>query len=456
MNLHMTRTLFWTLAGALLLAFAAAHLAGLDVAIQTALLAVFIVLLWATAIVPEFYAALLFFALVLVSGVASETAALAGFQSKAIWLVFAGIILGAAIQQQEIGKAAFDRLVGRITSYRALIWSLALGGLALSFVVPSAMGRVMLIAPLIAALCDRLALAPASPERTGVCLAAIAGAVFPAFTILPSNVPNVVMLGAMEASYGHGITYGDYFVLNFPVLGAGALLLLPALICRLFPGRIEGVPDASAAQPWTAGQMRLAVILLATLAFWASDALHGVPAAWSGLAAAVVCLAPRIGVLPPAMFKTLNFGSWFFVAGAIGLGAVVAESGLGAALWQIVAAAAPLGELNAALQYAVLVLTSMVLAAVATLPAGPSVFTPLAGTISKTLGWPVDAVVLAQVPSFLLFVFPYQAPPVLVGLTLLDVPFGRAVKLLGLYTLIGVLVLVPLHYLWGRLLGVFP
>ena len=43
--------------------------------------------------------------------------------------------------------AEADRLLVRIQSYRALVWSIATAGLLLSFVVPSAMGRVVMLGP---------------------------------------------------------------------------------------------------------------------------------------------------------------------------------------------------------------------------------------------------------------------------------------------------------------------
>lgn len=450
------QTVFRFVALALLCAFAIANIGHFPPLLQVSLLTVLIVFLWATSIVPEFFASLLFLALVLVSGVASEQAALAGFQSKAVWLAFAGIILGAAIQQHKLGSILFNRVLGKVRSYRALVWSVATAGLLLSFVVPSAMGRVVMMVPLVLGVCDRFELEKGSPARIGLCLALLAGTVFPAMTILPSNLPNVVMLGAMEAAYGHGVTYGNYFRLNFPVLGIGAFLILPFLICKLFPGHVEPVSFASEQHEWTSGQKRLALLLLATLVMWASDSLHGISAAWIGLAAAVICMTPVIGVLQPQVFGTLNFGPWFFVAGSIGLGAMVRESGLVTDVWQTLSTALPLAGLAAPLQYGAIVLMTMLLAMLATLPAAPSIFTPMAAGVSQTLGWPVDATVLAQVPSFVLFMFPYQAPPIIIGIALLGVPVRQAMKLLVTHTLAGLIVLVPLHYLWGRALGVFP
>jgi hypothetical protein len=424
--------------------------------LSTALLAILVAFLWATLAIPAELTALLFFTALLLTGLAPDHVALAGFESKAVWLVFAGLVLSEMIGRHDMGHALFDRLLGRLGSYRQLVWLVAVTGLTMAFLIPSAMGRVLLLAPLVLALADRLGFAEDDPRRHGLFLGAVLGTVVPAFTIITSNVPNLVLMGAAEAIYGRTLTYGEYLALNFPVLGFGAFLLVPILVLHLFPGEARiSLPETRPA-PWTRDQVKIGVLLAVTLAFWTTDKLHGIPSAWIGLAAAVFALMPGVGLLPPQAIGRINFGPWFFAAGSIGLGGVVSHSGLGDLLWNHIAAAVPLEGLPAPAKYAVAQVSAMILASVTTLPAIPAVFTPLAGAIAASLDWPLDAVLLAQVPAFVIFAFPFQAPPVLVGLTFLGVPLAAAMKLMLRYFLLAALLLSPLHYLWGRLLGVFP
>lgn len=436
--------------------FLVSFAAGASTVVSTAMLVVLTAFLWATLAIPAELTALMFFAALLLTGLAPDRVVLAGFESKAIWLVFAGLVLSEIIGRHDMGHALFDRLLGRLRSYRALVWLVAITGLLMSFLIPSAMGRVLLFAPLVRALADRLGLAENDNRRLGLFLAAVLGAVLPAFTIMTSNVPNLVLMGAAEAIYGRTLTYGEYLLLNFPFLGFGAFLLLPTLVLRIFPGEQQiSLPEIRPA-PWTRDQVKIGFLLAATLAFWTTDSLHGISAAWIGLAAAVISLMPGVALLPPSAVGKLNFGPWFFAAGSIGLGGVVSHSGVGDLLWAEIAAVIPFEGLPNAAKYAVLQGSAMVLAMFTTLPAIPAVFTPLSSSIAQSLDWPLDAVMLAQVPAFVIFAFPYQAPPVLVGLTVLGVPLRQAMKLIGCYALTALLILSPLHYLWGRFLGVFP
>jgi hypothetical protein len=436
--------------------FLASVIAGASPLLSTGLLAALTAFLWATLALPAELTAVIFFAALLLTGLAPDHVVLAGFESKAVWLVFAGMVLSEVIGRHDMGHALFDRLLGHLKSYPALVWLISSTGLLLAFFIPSAMGRVLIFAPLVRALGDRLGLAEDDPRRHGLFIAAVLGAVIPAFTILTSNVPNLVLMGAAEAIYGRSLTYGEYLLLNFPVLGLGAFLLIPLLVLRFFPGERRIVLPPVAPEPWTRDQVKIGFLLAVTLAFWTTDSLHGISSAWIGLAAAVFSLLPGVGLVPPRSIGNLNFGPWFFAAGSIGLGGVVSHSGLGDLLWGQVDAAIPFAGLPDFAKYAVLLLSAMVLSTLTTLPAMPAVFTPLAGSIAESLSWPLDAVMLVQVPAFVIFAFPYQAPPVLVGLTFLGVPLSKAMKLMVCFVLLALAIVSPLHYLWGHLIGVFP
>jgi di/tricarboxylate transporter len=448
----VSRTLALCLGGAFVVAFAA----GASPLVSIAILALLTAFLWATLAIPAELTALVFFLALLLAGLAPDHVVLAGFESKAIWLVFAGLVLSEAIGRHDMGHAIFDRLLGRLSSYPQLIWLVASTGLIMAFFIPSAMGRVLLLAPLVVALADRLGFAENDPRRHGLFLATVLGAVVPAFTIITSNVPNLVLMGAAEAIYDRTLTYGEYLALNFPVLGLGTFVLIPSLVLLLFPGERGLTLQALRPTPWTRDQIRIFCVLAVILAFWTTDKLHGISSAWIGLAAAVFMLMPGVGLLPAQTIGRINFGPWFFVAGSIGLGGVVSHSGLGDLLWGQVATVVPFEGLPNPLKFAVIQLSATILAVVATLPAIPAVFTPLVGSIADSLDWPLDAVLLAQVPAFVIFAFPFQAPPVLVGLTVLGVPLKVAMRLMLRYFIVAALVLSPLHYLWGRLLSVFP
>jgi len=414
--------------------------------------------LFATGIVPPQFGSLLFMFLGVALALAPAKTVFSGFASGAVWLVFGGIILGQGVQKSGLGDRAVRRmLLLAPKTFGGLVWALTLTGAGLAWFIPSAMGRVVLLLPLVLALAERLGFAPGTKGRTGLVLAATLGTMIPAFGILPSNVPNPVMIGAAEALYGTVFSYGRYLLLNYPVMSLSALVILPTLIIRLFRDIPRPIEDSEERKPWTGAEKRLSVIMVLALGLWITDIFHGISPAWVAMGAALLCVMPGIGLLPPAsLTKDVDYGPWLFVAGVIGLGAVVTETGLGNAIADAMFSAVGLAGHDAPVTFGIIYAVGFTVALVTTLPASPGILTPLAQGISQATGWPLESVMMAQVPVWMVFAFPYQAPPIVVAMALGGVRFGQALKLLAIYAAIGILVILPLQYLWGRFLGVYP
>ena len=74
--------------------------------------------------------------------------------------------------------------------------ALALG---MSFLMPSAMGRVLLMLPIIQGLAHKLGYEDDTRGYTGIVLTGLFASFMPSMSILPANIPNMVLIGAAEA-----------------------------------------------------------------------------------------------------------------------------------------------------------------------------------------------------------------------------------------------------------------
>jgi di/tricarboxylate transporter len=414
--------------------------------------------LWGTAVVPAYFTSILFMFLAVALAIAPARVVFSGFQSTAVWLVFGGLVLGVAVQKTGLGARAVRAMLRSFPlSYRGIVWAVALTGVALALFIPSASGRVVLLMPIVIALADRLGFAPGRPGRTGLVLAAGLGTTIPAFGILPANVPNMALIGAAESIYDAHFTYGGYLALNFPVMGVLSALAIPTVVSRMFPDTATPAQDADEYKPWSGEERRLMVVLAIGLALWATDFLHHISPAWVAMGAAILCVLPAVGALKPASIsKDVDYGPWLFVAGVIGLGAVVTHSGLGAAVARSLFSVVPLSPGDGPLNFAIMYGVGAVTAVLTTVPASPGILTPLAQGIADASGWPLHGVLMAQVPVWFLFPFAYQAPPIVLTLVMGQVSPRRALKVMLPLMVFGIAVILPLQYLWGRLLGVYP
>ena len=97
----------------------------------------------------------------------------------------------------------------------------------------------------------------------------------------------------------------------------------------------------------------------------------------------------------------------------------------------------------------------MALGLITAMPSIPAVVAPLAGDLAAAMDVPVITVLMTTVLGFSTAIFPYQVPPLLLGLYMGKVPFREGVRLGATLAAITGLVLFPLDFLWWRWLGYF-
>jgi anion transporter len=410
--------------------------------------------LLATSAIPEYLTALILFALAMVFALAPASVVFSGFHSTALWLIFGGMVLGVAVHTTGLGARLAHRLAPVFgTSYSGVIFGTLLSGMVFGFLMPSSMGRVMLLLPITLALATRLGFGADSRGYKGMVLAAGLGCFLPTFAILPANVPNVVLLGIAEELYDAPLTYGHWLLLHFPVLGLLKAGAIGGLIVALFPDRPRTEAREPAPGPMTAAERRLAVVVLLALAGWMTDFLHGISPAWVSLSAAVVVMFPGFGLFGPRDFAKIDFGPMIYAAGILGLGALIAHSGWGALLGAAISQAPSLGPDQPFGNFATLTATGIGVGLAATLPGVPAVLTPLAGDLAEATGLSIQSVLMLQVPAFSTPLLPYQAPPLIVAMQIAHMRSAEAIKLVAAIALVTLIVLLPLDYLWWRLLG---
>ena len=411
--------------------------------------------LWATGLVAEVVTALLFFAAAMLLKLAPAQTVFSGFASSAFWLVTSGMVVGLAMNRTGLGDRLARMLAARLPgSYPGFVAGLVAFSFALAFVMPSNLGRIAVMVPVLIALCDAFGLEAGRPGRTGAILAfGIATPVLSA-AILPANVPNLVMAGTAETLHGIHLAYLPYLFLHAPVLGFVKGAILVACTVLLFPDRLDGARTPLPPLPPLSGEeRRLSVILAIMLGLWLTDGWHGIAPAWIGLAAAVICLLPGVGVVSPARFSEIPLRTCFYVAALFGLTAVVNETGLGARIGHALLAVAPLEPGVAAKNFATLVGLSIGFLFVGTANGAPALYTALGGEFAGSSGLDLLSVLMVQVVGYSTLFLPYQAPPIVMTMDLAGLTLRDATKLTAASGLASLIVAAPLAYLWFRLTG---
>jgi di/tricarboxylate transporter len=265
----------------------------------------------------------------------------------------------------------------------------------------------------------------------------------------------MVLAGSAETLYGLQITYAEYLWVQFPVMGALKSLVLVGFVLWLFPATARPQPAALEQPPLTAEQRRTVVILVVSLALWVTDFLHGIQAGWVALGAGVVCLLPRVGVMPAAAFNDVKVGPYFYIGATIGLGLVIQKTGLSDGLGRFLHGVLPLEPGADFANFLKLSMLTTFTGLFTTIPAQPAVLAPLAETFADATGWPLKSALMVIAVGYSTFLAPYQVPPVMVGLQVGALRLMPTLRLVLPLAAVGLLVMVPLQYLWWRVIGYF-
>ena len=424
-----------------------------------AALAVFAMGLFATGVIPEFVTGLSFFAVANLAAVAAPAVVFAGWTSTALWLTFGGMIIGMAVVRTGLGA----RLAARLTalfgdSYGNQVAAMVVVGVSLAFVMPSTLGRVILLVPVVLSVADRLGLAEGRRGRSGLVVAMAWSTWVPSCAILPANVPNMVLAGVSETLYGIPTHYGDYLLLHFPVSGFLKAVAIYVLVRLLFPDHVDAPPrEAPEAKPMSRDEKVLAGLLALTILAWATDFIHGISPAWIALASGTACLLPGINLVPPADFNgRFSTSSAIYVAAVLSVSAVIVDTGVGKAIGEGLMAALPLVPDAPARDFATLVGLGTVTGMAATAPGVAAILAPFAKTMAQAAHLPLKSVLMTMVIGYSTVLLPYQVPPLVVAMQLGNVPLGAAARVTLALALLTLVVLTPINFLWWRFLGYLP
>lgn len=423
---------------------------------QAAVISVCTTVLWATGALPEDQAALAFFISASVLGLVGSDVVFSGFTTAALWLVFGGLVIGAAVRRTGLDRVIAAPIIATARgSYGRAVFSVVLLSLVLSVVVPSNMTRIMLIVPVVLALAEGLGLRTGR-GRTGLVTAAVLANYYFGTGLLPANVPNMALAGNLEKTLGIHLHFANYFVTYFPVLG-----LLKSVLAGILIGVAFRAPVSDNFAPVKlvrdAGDWRrrlTAVVLIIALLFWVTDFVHGISPAWVALAVAFIFMFPGIDIVPlDRLGQFVSVRPLLYVGGMLGLGSFIGASGLGTAVAQDLAHWIGLRSDGTIWEAMLLTGISATLGLLATHGGMAALMPSLAKDLAAASGLSLDVVIGTIILGYSIFLLPYQVPPSVVGFQMAEVPHGTAAFATLWIGAVTAAVTVPLQFLWWRLIG---
>lgn len=266
-------------------------------------------------------------------GLAKFQVAFGGFAETTPWFLMGALFFGAMATKSGLAqRLAYGvmRAVGH--SYSRLLLGLVISDFLLTFIVPSGIARVVIMAAVAIGLCHAFGVGRGSNIGRGMFLIlTYTATIFDKMII--AGAASITARGLIEKGGGVEVLWGRWFIAFLP---ADLITIFVAwrLTLYLYPPEKKELPEGAGflkkalaeMGPWTALEKRAAVLMSCAIGLWTTDFLHHLSPPMIGIGIGLLATLPVIGVLDTTDLRKVNYLPIFFVATGIGMGAVLVQS----------------------------------------------------------------------------------------------------------------------------------
>lgn len=256
--------------------------------------------------------------------------AFSGFANDTAWFLFGALLLGVVATRSGIARRIAYFVMLRVgVTYPRILLSLIVTDFLLTFIVPSGIARVVIMASIALGLAEAFNSPPGSNVSRGMFLVlSYTANIFDKMII--AGAGSITARGLIEKIGGVEVLWSFWFVAFLP---CSIITVLVAwwLTLKLYPPEkvaLEGGYDYLRAEMTKLGSLSLlekkaALLMTAAILLWLTDFLHHISPSVIGIGVGLFALLPRVGILEIEDMKRLNYLPVFFVAAAISMGTVM-------------------------------------------------------------------------------------------------------------------------------------
>jgi len=296
-------------------------------------ISLFMILGWATEMMDHGLTGLvgcyLFWALKIVT----FDVAFSGFANDTPWFLMGAILFGTMASKSGLARRLAYAVTLRIgTSYSRLLLAVIVSDFLLTFLVPSGMARVTIMAAVATGLIGAFGLGTGSNVGRGMFLILTYTAGVFDKTII-AGAAAITGRGVIE-SVGHTPVYWGQWLIAFLPSDIITILVAWRLTLWLYPPESASLPggiqylkdELHKAGPWTPLEKKCLALMVAAILLWATDVFHHVSPSMIGLGIGLLSVLPFARILDLSDFRKLNFLQLFFVAAAVSMGNVLSAT----------------------------------------------------------------------------------------------------------------------------------
>jgi len=293
----------------------------------------FMIIAWATEAIDFALAGLIGCYLFWALRVVPFDVAFRGFATDTPWFLFGAILFGTMAQKSGLARRIAFLVMQRVGStYSRILLGLIIAAVLLTFIVPSGVACVVIMASIALGFIEAFGVGPGSNIGRGMLLIVTYSAgLFDKMVI--AGASSITARGLIERLGGVQVLWSRWFLAYVPCTLI-TIFIAWRLMLWLFPPEkpaLSGGDHYVRAEiekmgPWTPLQVRAALLALVAMGLWLTDFIHGISPSIIGLGIGFCAVLPGLGVLNVEDFKRVNLLPTFFVAAALGMGEVLNQT----------------------------------------------------------------------------------------------------------------------------------
>jgi len=293
----------------------------------------FMIAVWMTQVLDHGIAGILGCFLFWMLGIARFETAFSGFADTSAWFLFGAVCFGLMAGKSGLARRlAFAVMAAVGHSYPRLLLGLIISNFLLTAIVPSGIARVVIMAAIAMGLVDAFGVGKRSNIARGMFVILVYQAtIFDKMVI--AGAASITARGAIERFGEVNVLWSQWALAYLPcdiivmaVAWRLALWLYPPETASL-PGGADYLRRESAAMgPLSGAEARAGALMVLAIGLWVTDFLHHIPPPMIGLGVGLLAVTPGIGVLDSDDVRKINYLPIFFVAAAVSLSNVLAQT----------------------------------------------------------------------------------------------------------------------------------
>ncbi len=290
----------------------------------------FMVIAWITQAmdytVAGFVGCFLFWAL----NVVRFPVAFSGFANDTAWFLFSALLLGVLATRSGVARRlAFVVMLRVGITYPRILLGLIVTDFLLTFIVPSGIARLVIVAAIALGLVEAFRAQSGSNVARGMFLILTYTAnIFDKMII--AGAGSITARGLIEKVGGVEVLWSMWFLAFLPcsiitVLVAWRLTLwmYPPEKVSLEGGYEYLRAELSRMGAWSPLEKKAAALIALAVLLWLTDFVHHISPAIIGMGVVLFALLPPVGILNSEDMRRLNYMPVFFVATAVSMGSVL-------------------------------------------------------------------------------------------------------------------------------------